>query len=113
MELDQSDLAELRKNDERKALIARILMERTSVPQKWIVANLAMGSAPYVNRLAKEMGERIAAGDRAMKRLKKLIIARNITWPFFRSEETSEPKTKIHHEKAHLSAWLDPVAAGR
>ena len=44
-------------------------IERTSVPQKWIVEKLAMGSVPYVSRLAKEMGQRIAAGDRAMKRL--------------------------------------------
>ena len=30
-------------------------------------------------RRAKEMGQRIAAGDRAMKRLKKMLIARIIT----------------------------------
>ena len=35
-----------------------------------------MGSAPYVSRLAKEMGERIAAGDRAMRRLKKMVEGR-------------------------------------
>ena len=78
-DLDQTNLASLRKNDERKALIAHVLMERTSVPQKWIVEKLAMGSAPYVSRLAKEMGQRIAKGDRAMKRLKKAIAARIIT----------------------------------
>ncbi len=77
--LQGEDLSSLRKNDQRKALIAHVLMERTSVPQKWIVDQLAMGSAPYVSRLAKEMGERIAAGDRAMKRLKKAIVARIIT----------------------------------
>jgi hypothetical protein len=54
-------------------------MERTSVPQKWIVEKLAMGSAPYVSRLAKETGQRIAGGDRSMKRLKKSLIARIIT----------------------------------
>jgi len=81
--LEETDLASLPKNDERKALIAHLLMERTSVPQKWIVEKLAMGSAPYVSRLAKEMGQRIAAGDRVMKRLKKATIARIITWyPF-------------------------------
>ena len=72
-------MADLRKNDERKALITHILMERTSVPQKWIVEKLAMGSAPYVSRLAKEMGQRIAKGDRAMKRMKKAMITRIIT----------------------------------
>jgi REP element-mobilizing transposase RayT len=77
--LEGEDLSSLRKNDQRKGLIAHVLMERTSVPQKWIVNQLAMGSAPYVSRLAKEMGERIAAGDRAMKRLKKAIVARIIT----------------------------------
>ena len=77
--LEPTDLAALRKNDERKALIAHVLMERTSVPQKWIVENLEMGSAPYVSRLAKEMGERITAGDRVMRRLKKTIIASIIT----------------------------------
>ena len=45
---------------------AYALMERTSVPQKWIVEKLKMGSAPYVSRLAKEMGQRIARGDQAM-----------------------------------------------
>ncbi len=48
--LEPADLANLRKNDERKALIAHILMEQTSAPQKWIVENLAMGSAPYVSK---------------------------------------------------------------
>ena len=77
--LEDTDLTSLRKNDERKALIAHLLRERTSVPQKWIVEQLAMGSAPYVSRLAKEMGQRIAGGDRTMKRLKKTILARIIT----------------------------------
>ncbi len=62
-----------RKGDERKALIAHILMEQTSVTQKWVVETLQMGSAPYVSRLAKEMGERIADGDRSMRKLKNKI----------------------------------------
>ena len=77
--LEPADLPDLRKNDERKALIAHILMERTSVPQQWIVDHLAMGSAPYVSRLAKEMAQRIVAGDRSKRRLKNTIIARIIT----------------------------------
>ena len=68
-----SSLAKLRKGDDRKALIAHILMEQTSVRQRWIVETLHMGSAPYVSRLAKLMGERIARGDRAMGKLKKEI----------------------------------------
>ena len=49
-----------------------------SVPSQ-PVEQLAMGSAPYVSRLAKEMGRRIAGGDRAMKRMKRAIVARIIT----------------------------------
>jgi putative transposase len=71
--LKPADLPKLRKCDERKALIAHILMEQTSVRQKWIVETLQMGSAPYVSRLAKEMGERIAHGDRSMRKLKNEI----------------------------------------
>ena len=81
--LEPTDLAGLRKNDERKALIAHLLMERTSVAQQWIVEELEMGSAPYVSRLAKKMGDRIATGDRTMRKLKKTIIARIITDPLF------------------------------
>ena len=77
--LEATDLAGPRKNDERKALIAHLLMERTSVAQQWIVEELEMGSAPYVSRLAKKMGDRIATGDRTMRKLKKAIIARIIT----------------------------------
>ena len=57
----------------RKALIAHILMEQTSVRQKWVVETLHMASAPYVSRLAKLMGEPIARGDRAMQILKNEI----------------------------------------
>ena len=73
MGLKRGDLPKLHKSDERKALIAHILMEQTSVRQKWIVETLHMGSAPNVSRLAKRMGERIAQGDRAMRTLKSEI----------------------------------------
>ena len=72
--LKRADLPKLRKSDERKALIAHILMKQTSVRQKWVVETLHMGSAPYVSRLAKRMGERIAQGDRAMRKLKNEIV---------------------------------------
>ena len=55
-------------------MTAHILMEQTSVRQKWIVETLHMGSAPYVSRLAKLMGERIAQGDRVMRKLKNKIV---------------------------------------
>ncbi len=74
MGLKPGDLPKLRKGDERKALIAHILMEQTSVRQKWVVQSLHMGSPPYVSRLAKLMGERIAQGDHGMRTLKNEIV---------------------------------------
>ncbi len=53
--LERSALADLPKNAPAKALLAHIITEQTSVPQKWIAQTLHMGSAPYVSKLAKEM----------------------------------------------------------
>ena len=53
--LERSALADLPKNAPAKALLAHIITEQTSVPQKWISQTLHMGSAPYVSKLAKEM----------------------------------------------------------
>ena len=53
--LERSELADLPKNAPAKALLAHIITEQTSVPQKWISQTLHMGSAPYVSKLAKEM----------------------------------------------------------
>jgi hypothetical protein len=78
-DLQREDLVSLPKNDDRKALIAHLLMEQTSVPKKWIIEALSMGSPLYVSRLAKAMREQIEKGDRTMRRLKKSIIARIIT----------------------------------
>jgi hypothetical protein len=52
-------LADLPKNAPAKALLAHIITEQTSVPQKWIAQPLHMGSAPYVSKLAKEMKQAI------------------------------------------------------
>ena len=52
MELDRAALPGLPKNDPRKALLAHILMERTSVRNKRIVEKLWIGAAPYVSRSA-------------------------------------------------------------
>ncbi|MFT6380074.1 MAG: hypothetical protein ACJAXZ_001553 [Akkermansiaceae bacterium] len=52
-------LADLPKNAPAKALLAHIITEQTSVPQKWIAQTLHMGSAPYVSKLAKEMKQAI------------------------------------------------------
>ena len=53
--LERSALADLPKNAPAKGLLAHIITEQTSVPQKWIAQTLHMGSAPYVSKLAKEM----------------------------------------------------------
>jgi hypothetical protein len=52
-------LADLPKNAPAKALLAHIITEQTSVPQKWIAQTLHMGSAPYVSKLAEEMKQAI------------------------------------------------------
>lgn len=72
--LDGRSLPELPKNDSRKALLAHVLMERTSVRQKWIVEELEMGTAPYVSCLAREVREKLEKGDRKTAKLKKQII---------------------------------------
>lgn len=76
--LARDDLPGLRKNDPRKALLAFMIKDRTSVPQSWIVEQLSMGTKPYVSRLAGEVRKQIEAGDR---RLRSQIdaIARIIT----------------------------------
>ncbi len=55
-------------------MITPFAAEQTSVRQKWIVETSLMGPAPYVSRLAKRMGERIAQGDSAMRKLKNKIV---------------------------------------
>ena len=72
LELDEEELGDLRKNDWRKALIAHVLCERTSVRQGWIAEHLRMGTKPYVSRLASEMGTRVTA-ERKLGRLKNRI----------------------------------------
>ena len=53
--LERCELDDLPKNAPAKALLAHIITEQTSVPQKWIAQTFHMGSAPYVSKLAKEM----------------------------------------------------------
>ena len=53
--LERSKLAGLPKNAPAKALLAHIMTEQTSVPQKWISKTLHMASGPYLSKLAKEM----------------------------------------------------------
>jgi putative transposase len=76
--LAREELPRLRKGDPRKALLAFLIKDRTSVAQSWIVERLSMGTKPYVSRLAGEVRKRIETGDR---RTRKQIeaIARIIT----------------------------------
>jgi hypothetical protein len=74
LEVERKALPGLPKNDPRKALLAHLLMERTSVRQKWIVEQLGMGSAPYVSRLAREVREKLEKGDRKTAKLKDKIV---------------------------------------
>jgi hypothetical protein len=65
LRLERSALADFPKKAPAKALLAHIITEQTSVPQKWIAQTLHMGSSPYVSKLAKEM---------------KLAMPRNKKW---------------------------------
>lgn len=75
--LERSGLADLPKNAPAKALLAHIITEQTSVPQKWIAQTLHMGSTPYVSKLAKEMKQ--AMPKRKKWREVKQAIIRFIT----------------------------------
>lgn len=63
--LQSFELAELRKGDERKAMLAAVLRRRTAVATQWIAQRLAMGHPGSVSR---QVG--IVKSDR--KLLKKL-----------------------------------------
>ena len=52
--MDQGALAGLRKNDQRKVLLTRILRARTTVPNDWIATHLGMGHPGSVSRLVSE-----------------------------------------------------------
>ena len=48
--ISPSDLDKLKRNDPRKLAIARLIRTRTSVPNKWIAAKLALGHVSGVSR---------------------------------------------------------------
>ena len=72
LELAEEELGSLKKGDWRKALLANVLCENTSVKQDWIAEKLKMGTKPYVSRLAGEMG-RVALKDKKVGKLKAKI----------------------------------------
>ena len=52
------------------------------MPQKWVVKNLWMRSPCYVSRLELETNHQLAAGNRAVRRLKMMMFTGILTWPF-------------------------------
>ena len=48
--ISPADLDKLKRNDPRKLAIARLIRSRTSVPNKWIAAKLALGHVSGVSR---------------------------------------------------------------
>jgi hypothetical protein len=48
--LKQSELADLRRNDPRKVMLARLIRQRTSVANAWIARELALGHASSLSR---------------------------------------------------------------
>jgi REP element-mobilizing transposase RayT len=61
-ELDAVEARDLPGSDARKVEIARIIWERTTVPQSWLARHLSMGSAANVSQ---QMRRRAAAGPPA------------------------------------------------
>jgi hypothetical protein len=53
--LEGGELPSLRKNDRRKALLAWMITEATSVSHEWITTELTMGHKTSVSRLANQM----------------------------------------------------------
>ncbi len=73
LNLLEEDLPDLKKNDWRKALIAHVLCERTSVRQDWIVEHLKMGTKPYVSRLASDMKRKVEKDKKLMKLRNQIV----------------------------------------
>lgn len=77
---------------ERKALLVHLLMEQSSVRQKWIVEELRVGSAPNVSRSAREVREKLEKDDRKTAKVVN-EIARFITGHLFTRQETAAAKS--------------------
>jgi putative transposase len=72
--LTKEDLAALACGDERKALIALMIKERTTVPLDWIAKELLMGTRSTVSRRAAEVKKELQTNEklsRLMKRMEK------------------------------------------
>ena len=56
--LKEKDLADLKGNDERKVVLARLVWEKTTVSQGWIARRLRMGGAANVCQLLRRAREK-------------------------------------------------------
>ena len=72
--ISESELPELKKSSDEKALIASIIRTETSVPIAWVAETLQMGTAANVTRASKAIEGRLE-GNRKLKQIKKRIYA--------------------------------------
>ena len=56
--LKEKDLPDLKGNDERKVVLARLVWEKTTVSQGWIARRLRMGGAANVCQLLRRAREK-------------------------------------------------------
>lgn len=72
MPSDVTSLANLRKGQPEKILVATLLRERTTVENSWIAQRLAMGHPGSVSRLVVNCGKSLTQA-RELKKLKKML----------------------------------------
>jgi putative transposase len=71
--ISPDDLDRLKRNDPRKLAIARLIRTQTSVPNKWIAANLALGHVSGVSRYCSDR----AAGTELSRELIDSLESKN------------------------------------
>jgi putative transposase len=71
--ISPDDLDRLKRNDPRKLAIARLIRTQTSVPNKWIAANLALGHVSGVSRYCSDR----AAGTELSRELIDSLKSKN------------------------------------
>ena len=65
--LAKEDLNSMQKSDWRKAMLAMMLIETTSLSHEWIASQLKMGHKTSVNRLRSQMKNEIRANRKLRK----------------------------------------------
>ncbi|MBL9117104.1 MAG: hypothetical protein JNJ83_19015 [Verrucomicrobiaceae bacterium] len=70
--LRKDDLAALACGDERKALIALMIKERTTVPLDWIAKELVMGTRSTVSRRAAEVKKELPTNEKLSRLMKRM-----------------------------------------